>query len=589
MRPKRIRITNFGPFSGEHRFEFPDGFTIIHGRNLDTPNPQSNEAGKTFLLYAVVWALWGKLPARDFRVDDVVHHGAEDPCEVRLVLDSRHRELTICRTRTVTTRGKSGLWFRIGKGTKFDGDPGATQAKLEEYLGMDWKMFLYTCYLSPLSPVSSFWHMSGSARAALLSQFIDDAPYRVAAEKLKERIKVHDDDKKHKLGELNQLEVHREQIINTLTEVRKQLYDAKAAAKQRVAASRNDIEAIEREIASLQQELSIVNPPENEAAVRAYLVDVDKRLSELLQKQGALAQQSRQRVFPAGQQCPTCHQLVPGEHVAHLQQAQQKAQSDLYDLQQVIQQTQLEQNSARASLEHAVTYWRERKNKEQQVQDKQQLIFAIREGITTDVSQQVKGYDLQVQRYQEQLEMLNSAIETKSHEIRYLDYYLPILRILKTGFDSEIRNMLLDRVREIMQWWALRYLRHFCGERTTLEFKHQKESGKESFEIILYQDGKPLSLPSGGLTYRIAISLALALRQTRIQQLGKSLEFLFLDDPVSELDDQGCKDLSTLLLEMTLDDVPQILMTIPRDHLQLTANQELLVTRRGGKSTIGGY
>lgn len=123
-RIERIKISGWMPFAGDHDIELPAGPIAVVARYRDNPR-RSNWGGKTALIEAVTWCLFG---THRKRLDDGVINNARPACAVELTLDEG---LVVRRNRQ---RGASTVF------TVIDGDEvrrgTAAQQLLAERLGI---------------------------------------------------------------------------------------------------------------------------------------------------------------------------------------------------------------------------------------------------------------------------------------------------------------------------------------------------------------------------------------------------------------------------------------------------------------------
>jgi len=71
-----VSIKNFGPYeSAEYRLG-DDGLTLIEGEFRGFAGFASNGSGKSMLIEAVVWCLFGRMIRADVGADDVLREGA---------------------------------------------------------------------------------------------------------------------------------------------------------------------------------------------------------------------------------------------------------------------------------------------------------------------------------------------------------------------------------------------------------------------------------------------------------------------------------------------------------------------------------
>jgi exonuclease SbcC len=144
MIPTKLTLENFLSYKGPQP---PLDFTGIHVACLTGPNGH----GKSAVLDAITWALWGE--ARSRSDDDLIHFG-QDHMQVDLEFQARGGYYKVIRRRSRTARrgsGRSDLQLQIGSGDAFTPITGnsiaETQAKIEHLIGMDYKTFINSSFL----------------------------------------------------------------------------------------------------------------------------------------------------------------------------------------------------------------------------------------------------------------------------------------------------------------------------------------------------------------------------------------------------------------------------------------------------------
>lgn len=71
-----VRITNFGPFQGEHELELGPGCYGVTARHVDNPQ-RSNGLGKSFFAASIRWALDGKKVEGKDSLDELISEGSD--------------------------------------------------------------------------------------------------------------------------------------------------------------------------------------------------------------------------------------------------------------------------------------------------------------------------------------------------------------------------------------------------------------------------------------------------------------------------------------------------------------------------------
>lgn len=126
--------------SWEHLdFTFPQGVTLLEGYNFDDDTPEG--CGKSAILNGLTWIAYGKIP-KEVTVSDIIREGSKK-AEGELTLLQGHR---IVRTRT---KSSGTLQLFLPDGKEYIGkDTNATQAYINEVLGMTYETFLQSVYFA---------------------------------------------------------------------------------------------------------------------------------------------------------------------------------------------------------------------------------------------------------------------------------------------------------------------------------------------------------------------------------------------------------------------------------------------------------
>ncbi len=156
MRLDRIEISNFGPFQGIHRINLRDrGLVSILGRNLLDPGSDANGVGKSSILDALTWGLFGETTPRratstasGLKTDEVICDAVGKDCVVTVYFaDAGGGDCSVRRWRKAKPNGVkrrgSGLEFKTSENELLnaDLDSAAVQKRIDESLGMDHSLF----------------------------------------------------------------------------------------------------------------------------------------------------------------------------------------------------------------------------------------------------------------------------------------------------------------------------------------------------------------------------------------------------------------------------------------------------------------
>ncbi|BFM40756.1 exonuclease subunit SbcC [Synechocystis sp. LKSZ1] len=175
MIPQSLSLTNFLSYHQAHL-----DFRGLHTACICG----ANGAGKSSLLEAITWVIWGQ--SRAASEDDVLHSGT-DFVRVDFVFISNHQTYKIIRSRH---RGKgTGLDFQIADGSGFRPLSGkgvkATQVIIINTLKLDYDTFINSAYLRQ-GRADEFMLRRPAERKQILADLLKLDQYEVLAERAKD-------------------------------------------------------------------------------------------------------------------------------------------------------------------------------------------------------------------------------------------------------------------------------------------------------------------------------------------------------------------------------------------------------------------
>lgn len=151
-----ITLKDFKSYAGNHSFELPTkaGLYFITGDNQVEPRLESNGAGKSTILDAIYWCLYGKT-LRGLKGSDVVTWGKRG-CSVGLVLTIGQQRITITRR-----HGPNSL--------ELNGKP-VDQATLQKTILLTESSFVYAVIMPQFG--QSFFELTPAEKLTLFSQIM---------------------------------------------------------------------------------------------------------------------------------------------------------------------------------------------------------------------------------------------------------------------------------------------------------------------------------------------------------------------------------------------------------------------------------
>jgi len=147
----------------------------------------ANGHGKSALLDAITWALWGKARAR--QDDQLIHQGQTDmEVEFDFLMDGQLYR--VIRKRTSRGRGQSALELQVERDGKFivltDESQRTTQARINAILRMDYDTFINSAFLMQ-GRADEFTMKAPAERKQVLADILGLSLYDRAEEMAKER------------------------------------------------------------------------------------------------------------------------------------------------------------------------------------------------------------------------------------------------------------------------------------------------------------------------------------------------------------------------------------------------------------------
>lgn len=576
MNLRAITIQDFMSWGGTQTVQFRPGLTVVEGNNTDTLEASSNGAGKSSLLYAICWALWGRVPPGGIK-NSVIHHGS-DQARVQLDLDG-DVAIRILRTKPVNGSEKLEFWYgNVHRGK--DETASDVQLALEKYYGISWDIFCNTVYIGDTSDTVRFMRARPSERAQLLGTFVQDDVFQVAADRAGVELKSLESETQNLLGQMAAVQATVQKSIQDVERLNGLITQEELNEAERTKLVSKQLGEVETEILNLGRVLKTTFPKDLNALQAEYneLCSIhDQNLQRLMQAQYILKQ------APLGVSCLECGQLIGQEAHQRQQEARGQAQVEASMLSRAI----LEGNMARSSIESEIQKVKAFAHTKWETEQKINTLRIQAAHIKGQLKSNTIGYLLQerelaAQRTQYYVAEQN-ALQTK---VGIIQQKVPILKVIQHGFRTEIRNMLLDELRTTLAYYAEQYRYLLAGNEFSITFPPTTEGGKEKFEIVILTGNQVNPLTSGGETDRAQLAILLALRKTLLHGKRSPFGFLLVDDPIGKLDESGARAFFELLSHLT-GDFHTVLVTVPRPILGVRGEfTTMRITRRSRNSTL---
>ena len=280
MIPVRLKLRNFLPY----RSPDPIYFEGIHLAALIG----HNGAGKSSLLDAITWVLWGRARAR--RDDDLVHLGQTE-MEVELEFEQEQTSYQVVRRRKTGKRGQGELNLFVVQDSgerRLINEPSmrATQNKINDILRLDYETFVNSAFLQQ-GKADAFTTKTPSERKKILSDILGLEQWALYEDRAKTELKSLDKAVDTIDGSLNEIkeELAKEPQYKRELQAAEKAFEIACEATQDAEARFNELKDVPADLRNTQNQQADIN--RRIANFEGDLVAVN---AEIEKRQGTIAQ-----------------------------------------------------------------------------------------------------------------------------------------------------------------------------------------------------------------------------------------------------------------------------------------------------------
>lgn len=609
------------------------GLVLVRGENLDAPLADSNGSGKSLILEAIVWCLWGQT-IRGLKSDEVVHESVGKNCEVTLRIEEDGHIYTIRRTRLMSGEKPNNVFFIVDGQDASDKNMKDAQEQIDALLGQSFETF---CAMMPGAKIKVA-ELTDAKIKALLESLLQTERFSAAYQLARNRVKELNLELGILSKEVPALE-ERSAALNRQadeyekadkefeTEVKNKTQSLKAKRKEYVTLAKDYQSLIDgrddlsKRLASLKatrDELGQQNR-ELETEFRSFYEGLENTRTAALSNIAILAEKLKstnlllERITTLDANCAHCHQTVPEEHKDNVKKGLLDDQR-LYGAQHKRLEAMLESFNAGAK-EQVAERTSVIKAKREQIQE---VILQIRD-LEHKLSSGIKAAEQGLARAQAEVAQVDADISELSFKTSPYEKLLREVVVQLKDVDSELaaRRSQLKRVHrdlEYTSFWVdsfspqglrshlLENVTPYLNERVKyyadqltdgeLRITFHTQSGvggkiKEKFYIDVQQKHGSGSYKgaSDGEKRRADIAIAFALGDLAALRAKKNLPFRFLDEPFENLDESGIQAVVQLLKQQS-EQFETVFVITHNDQLKSVFQKEIVVQKQDGNSQI---
>jgi len=550
MKIKELYIKGFGLIEKAHTI-IPDTLNLIYGTNNDSKAMDNNASGKTTILHAIVWCLFGRTPKGSTK-NKLINSKSEEAI-VRLTFD----DLTIERRKHIKTSEKLTI---NGESV---GNP-QDQKNLESLLNINYDLFISSYYIGPGSNTTAFIHATDGERLKLIEHIFSGEVFRkaqpIAGKKMQE-ISYNISEHNNRMTVINsEIEKFKQRLQNAYTSKR----EIQAAKAGRLTTLNESLNNAQKEY-DKQTEI-LMNQITNEQVYNNSYNNLTKQITQL--------QAQLYKIHENIAECPYCYQMIEPSHIQKLEKVNQRINQELEPLIIKYNKELDELNRIKSNIN----------NQRNNVSSLTFQITTLKNQISQEEAQEKSEsiIDHQIALITSDIESLSLELKTRTQDVQALSEELKLHTFWYEGFSSSgIRTMLLDTVRNYLTHYTKYWSNLISGGDFVIDFP-QSDSG---FPIRVISMGQEYDF-STAEGWRINFAVMLAMNSILRAMQTTPLDFLLLDDILEgSLDDTGVHHFMNTISNILPSRFGQNFVTLPKRFDNISGNV-IMVERSLNSSLI---
>lgn len=530
MRLLSVSVANFGPFRKPVSVDLDlHGLVHITGDNQESPRLGANGVGKSKLLDAIYWCLYGKT-SRGLKGPSVRSWNAKGATSVKLVgewADGAEHEIW---------RGANPNLLCI------DGRD-VQQLEVLETVGLWDDEFLHSIYFSQFE--DKFINLKPAAQLELFSRIMDLGVWEAASERASKRVRDADKKDQELTNELARIEGH----IEILTLTKEQAEDlATRWGKEHLAKVRE----AQKELSTAEEwceRLSGTSTLKSTVVSEKLVREAASKLTVIradLQREESL----RLKLTAMGRKCPECGQSVSLEHqrkvfaestarTKSLTAQESGAETELKKAEQDLTREKKANEAKRENLSKVESAKTEVKNaaaKLQSVKAEKNPHTKQAESAAADLEES----HLQAAKVQKELTKLRSEVDAVRFWVKgFRDLRLWVIDDSLAQLEVEVNGAL----HEVgLEGWSI----EFDVERET-----KSGSVSRGFTVLIRSPEMDEAVPweawSGGESQRLVLASTIGVANLIRARRGVQTNIEFWDEPSTWLSEEGIEDMLAIL------------------------------------------
>lgn len=588
-------------------FEREPGLYFLTGENLLAPELGANACGKSSLLDAISWCLFGKT-MRKLKAKDVEAWDGDGHVSVVLHLNGEYVR---------RSRKPNYLGFVDSDGLELQP---LTQEELEVWLGMSYEMFTNSVVFGQFN--RPFLDLLPSEKEKLFSETLDLDSWIAYSEQATDKVHSMED-------RVSDLGRQRARLEGELVALEQRDYiqaadDWDSDQKDRIDRTVKELNSVAMELDGLQEKNKKLQDTRRQAKEVLDDINLERRelqgdfddLERLLQsyrrehdkiwsKEKEMDRHFSEVSVLEGT-CTLCgqtiHEATVEDHLADLERGIDKAQEDRKDLEQKALRTQDELKRLRREQDKLFKEQREWEDKQvyarsekEYLADTKRKLIAQEKALVTKVSELKKERNPFVQLEEEREEsivLLEEEVQAVNHRIDICSGRQEAYKYWVRGF-RDVRLYLMDERLGELEYEVNNALSELGLPDWRIAFTTERKVGrgkKKAYKpgfFVRIDNGTDMQVPweawSGGESQRLRLAGSMGFASMLLNHAGVDSDIEFWDEPSAYLSEEGIEDLLDALYYRARDKGKRIWII---DHRSLAyggfADTVTVVSDKGG-------
>lgn len=617
MKFEKLVIQNFLSI-GDASVTFEPGLVLINGVNYDmsADGNESNGSGKSSIVDAILWCLFGVLSRGKFKEDDVINKAAGADCAVLVEFVHEGKRWAIRRTRKHSEHGNS-LSFWINDEDRTRKSLRETEKELEAHLPFSVQLFRHAVQVGQGMP-DRFLDLSETEKQRLLCEIVDmdmfdralDASKGAIAER-KQGIALSD-------GMVSSIQEQVEKWATELASYKQQLKAYQSQSEESMEGLRAQAETLQIEAtrfeesskeasATLQEYIRQVKELQGEAAKVEVVKDaLSEKVSQAHRKmestiaEGRSIKSQRREIENAPIYCPTCGHAIGREDVSSkLEQLAKKEEV----LKGRYRTQKLEYDEFRRREEEAAEKVRSAQKKTSAALQEHGKVSEKAEGFRRradakrrereQVLRTLQSYEVQSAKMQEKVRFTKEKLEElKESVIPHSDRSALLKKEMEHWkfWQDAIPNLRASAMEEVLSFLNERldyYMDVFSSGAMGVRLYQEAYGRGSKIRVELRTPGGTYEMSSGGEKRRVDLALYLSLSDLLQASSGLESNLLVADEICDGLSPSGVKKfLDVLKLKAQNRTTVFVISHNPAVQQTYDFDKVLLVERKNGRASV---